>query len=518
MRFRLAGVLVQIGLAASVLGAAGPALYPDRDFDSGLGRVNDVTFSADGRLLAAAGERGFGIWDAQTAHSIRPSSGSAAARIAFAGHGNTVAIGDAGGRVTVVDLRSGATREVAKHARRITAVAMTADGRTGASGDAAGGVTLWNADTGVAAPLKGGGHQKDILLVAFNASGTLVSISADMEVVTWNVNGQRPERRGSLRSEVNGRVAMAAAAAADVDVTRLVVGSQVVSEPRGGVFGGGGGPAHPEDLHRDNVLVTYGVGTGIAGDPLRSGDFEAERIALSPAGCFAFLTSFYRNQPRVHVWGLLERGDDLLRADLPERATSIAVDPAGRVLAIASESGRIRTWGISGATVPDCDAYTRKAAPVPVTSAGPRIVAGSETEPLLHDADGTRLAVLKFEATGVDASLGDAVAEMVSGQLSNAPGLVVIERTAVDGVLRELQIQHSGLTTADAVRIGQGLNARKVILGSVRRFGESTYIVQGRLVDVATQQVQGAREVTCDHCGEADLPKAVEALRRMLAR
>jgi TolB-like protein len=266
------------------------------------------------------------------------------------------------------------------------------------------------------------------------------------------------------------------------------------------------------------VLVSYAVATGIAADPLRSGDFEAEHVAVSPAGCFAFLTSYYRNQPRLHVWGLLERGDDLLRADLPERATAVTLDPAGRVMAVASESGRIRTWGVSGATVPDCEAYTRKAAPAPAAAAGPRIAAGSETEPLIREADGTRLAVLKFESTGVDASLGDALAEMVSGQLSNAPGLVVVERMAINSVLRELEIQHSGLTTADAVRVGQGLNARKVVLGSVRRFGENTYIVTARLVDVATQQVQGAREATCERCAEGDLPRAVEALRRMLIR
>ena len=48
-----------------------PALYPGRDVDTGLGRISDLAFSSDGRLLAASGARGFGIWDAQTGNPIR---------------------------------------------------------------------------------------------------------------------------------------------------------------------------------------------------------------------------------------------------------------------------------------------------------------------------------------------------------------------------------------------------------------------------------------------------------------
>jgi hypothetical protein len=83
-------------------------------------------------------------------------------------------------------------------------------------------------------------------------------------------------------------------------------------------------------------------------------------------------------------------------------------------------------------------------------------------------------------------------------------------------VLKEMEIQRSGLTAADAVKIGKGLNARKVLFGSVRRFGESTFLITARVVDVETQQVEGSREVTCESCKEADLPRAVAALRRTI--
>ena len=148
---------------------------------------------------------------------------------------------------------------------------------------------------------------------------------------------------------------------------------------------------------------------------------------------------------------------------------------------------------------------------------GPRMIL-AETRPLIKGGAGYRIAVLRFEATGLDAGLGDAVSEMIAGQLSNNPMVTVIERGVIDAILKELAVQRSGLTTADAVRIGKGLNARKVLVGGVRRFGESTYVISARVVDVESQQLEGSREVRCETCQEQDLPRAVEALRRTIAQ
>jgi len=106
---------------------------------------------------------------------------------------------------------------------------------------------------------------------------------------------------------------------------------------------------------------------------------------------------------------------------------------------------------------------------------------------------------------------------MVTGELSNNKNLIVIERGAINSILKEMEIQRSGLTAADAVKIGKGLNAKKVLFGSVRRFGDSTYITTARVVDVETQQIEGSREVTCENCKEQDLPRAVSQLRRVIA-
>jgi TolB-like protein len=506
--------LIGVVAATAIAAPAPPAIYPGAEIDAALGRIAEIVFSADGRLLAAAGARGYGVWDAQTGSPIRNGPGSPALRVAFGGQGSLVAVGGDDGRVSIVDLRSGAAREIVRHARSIASLAFAPDGRLGASGDAEGGINVWDSEHGLAGPLKDGGHKRDILALAFSSSMSLLSLSRDLRVVTWDVPGKRAVRRGTLQSEISGRTVDPHAAAVDPAGTRLVVGGQLISEPRGGALTSRAGPARPDDLARDNVLIPYAADSGIAGDPIKTSDFTAEHVAVSPKACFAVFTSNFRSQPRLHVWGLIERGDDLLRADLPARASAIAIEPAGGMIALATEAGTIRTWKTSGATAADCDAFVT--AKRPVTTAGPTISLGSETQPLIKSGTGSRIAILRFDATGVDPGVGDAVGEMVAGELSNNAQITVIERGAINAVLKEMEIQRSGLTAADAVKIGKGLNARKVLFGSVRRFGEATFLITARIVDVETQQVEGSREVTCEACKEGDLPRAVSVLRRTI--
>ncbi|MGH9384795.1 MAG: CsgG/HfaB family protein [Vicinamibacterales bacterium] len=507
-----------IALATSPLDAR-PSIYAATEFQAAVGRVSDLAFSNDGRLIAVAGARGYGVWDAQTGNSIRKAEAASRpySAVAIGRDGIYLALGDTGGNVVAIDLRSGASRSVASHSRAISAVAFSADGRIGASGDVNGDILVWDPDQGPLAPLRDGGHRGEIVALGFVPDGGLVSVSKDLRVVAWDVSGKRPVRRTTLQTEVAGRTVVLSSAAIDLEATKLVVAAQAVSEPRGGMLTDRPGPARPGDLRRDNLLLSYVVGTGISPDPIRTGEYKPNQVALSPAGCFAFFTSEFRDTARLHVWGLLDQGDDLIREDLGGKAVAVALEPAGRLAAVAAEDGRVKTWRVSGATTTDCTTYRQK----PTTTAAaptPTVVAGPESEPLIQGSPGLRLAVMKFESTGLDPTLGDGVAEMVAGQLSNNRTITVVERAAIDAVLRELEIQRSGLTTADAVRIGRGLNARKVMLGSIRRFGEDTYVILSRLVDVETQQMEGSREVTCQHCKEQDLPKAVEALRRMLVR
>jgi hypothetical protein len=76
-----------------------------------------------------------------------------------------------------------------------------------------------------------------------------------------------------------------------------------------------------------------------------------------------------------------------------------------------------------------------------------------------------------------------------------------------------MQLQRSGLTKDDAVAIGKGLNARKIVLGSVRKFGDDTYYLTVRVVDVETQQIEAQRSGTASD----DSSRTIETGRFALA-
>jgi hypothetical protein len=506
------------GLAVSA--ATPPAVVVDRTIDSGLAKAADLTLSADGRLVAAGGPGGYGIWDAQSGSSVRRDAAAGnVTRLAFAPQGTLLAVGLSDGRVGVVDLRSGDRKDVAKHNKGVRSLAFGASGSIGASGDAEGTILLWDPSGAPVGTLKDASHRAPVIFLGFSGANALVSLDDEMNVTTWDVNAKRALRHGELQSGVVGRTIVPASAGLDPGGDKLIVGGQLVSQPRGGVLAGRNNVANPGDLRRDNVLIGYAVGTGVSADPIVTSDFKPEAVAVSPGGCYAMFTSFFRDQPTLHVWGLIEKGDDLLRSDIAHHATAIAMDTAGRAAAAITDTGQLLTWRLSGLTAGDCDAYAHTRAAQSGPPAGePKITLGSETSPLLQAGAGTRIAVLRFEAAGLSSDLGASVSDMVAGQLSNTAGIVVVERAAIDAILKEMEIQRSGLTTADAVKIGKGLNAKTVLLGRVSKFGEDTYVVNVRAVNVETQQVEGARDVTCERCKESNLPAAVSALQKVLVK
>jgi TolB-like protein len=218
------------------------------------------------------------------------------------------------------------------------------------------------------------------------------------------------------------------------------------------------------------------------------------------------------------VWGLVEKGDDLLRQDLPRKAQAVALDRSGRALAVAGEDGRVSTFKVSGATLTDCETYARAKKPGQA-AAGPKISLGTDNSPLLEAKGNPRVAVLRFETTNASSDLGDTLAELISGELSNNANVVVVERKAIDAIVKEMETQRSGLTESAAVAlIGKGLNAKKVFFGSVRRLGDDLFILTVRLVDVETQRIEGYREVSCERCREQDVLSAARELRKLLVR
>lgn len=522
------GLVVSLSLLATVAaiaatGAGQPSLYPDSDVDTGARPLKTLALSADGRLIAVSGADGLvSVWDAQAARVLRQArgSGSAASRMAFDPAGTRLMVGTDGGEVFILDLRTGETRVVTRHAKAVTAVAFAPDGALAASGDASGDIAL--ADPGGAgepAHLREDGHTKPILALGFGDATTLMSVGRDLKVIAWDCRNKRAVRRGTLQAEKFGRGVEPWTAVLDSSGSLLGVSAQLVTASHraffNGGFGGapgGGGTASATDMARANVVIPYSVQTGVAAEAVRTGPARPELLALTPGGCFAAFTGAAGGGHALYMWSLSGNGQSVEQLDLPARPVAVALDAAGRHLAVGLESGRAMTWTVSGATAADCEALRNRSRP----GGAMRVALGSETAPLIVAGAGQRIAVLGFEAGGVEAHVADAVREMVAGELANSAHVQVIERAAIDALLREMEIQHSGLTAADAARIGRGLNARKVLFGSVRRFGDHTYVVLARIVDVETQQVEGSRQVSCENCAEGDLLQAVQALRQAI--
>jgi formylglycine-generating enzyme required for sulfatase activity len=101
-----------------------------------------------------------------------------------------------------------------------------------------------------------------------------------------------------------------------------------------------------------------------------------------------------------------------------------------------------------------------------------RIVAASRTV-------GTslpQLAVLPFAVpAGVDQGDAEVLAQLLAVEIANGGKYAVLPRTAtIQTVMAEHRIQRSGLTDADNIKvIGEALNARYVLAGSVRSLGRT---------------------------------------------
>jgi TolB-like protein len=136
----------------------------------------------------------------------------------------------------------------------------------------------------------------------------------------------------------------------------------------------------------------------------------------------------------------------------------------------------------------------------------------SDRDPILPRGSSSSLAVLGLNALGVDSVLTRSVDNLLVARLANDPDLRLLERDAIDRVMKEVRLQNSGLTSVqDAARIGALLNAQHVLVGSVSQLGTSN-VVSVRIVGTETGRVEGAREVKCNDCGSEDLPRALDLL------
>jgi WD40 repeat protein len=291
---------------------------------TGAGRVTDVTFSRDGKILATAGTGGDArLWNARTHRQIRPllkaSRTGPLNSVAFSRDGKTLATAGADGTARLWNVRT--HRQIYTFrvsAIAVTSVAFSPDGKTLATAGADGTVRLWDVAT----------HQE--------AAGPPLTASA---IPVYSV-AFSPDGKMLASGEADGSTRLW-----DPTVFRQV----------GPSFRAGRGAANSVALSRDGKILATGDADGTArlwsvrtrhqiSSFHMPGTASVTSVAFSPDGK-TLATGDADGTARL--WSVRTR-HQISSFHMPGTApvTSVAFSPDGKTLATGDADGTARLWNV----------------------------------------------------------------------------------------------------------------------------------------------------------------------------
>lgn len=423
-----------VGNGATLLWAAPGNAAARRPLRLATSELAAIAFSADGRTLATAGRnvaagiaRGEGstllnLWDVGRGSLLRklPAPGGKAELLTFSPDGRTLAAGGEDGKLTLWDLTEAAAivqaRTIDAHKAEVTSLVFAPDGKTLASGSEDRSIVLWNVESGQQTRSYLRAHEGRVEQLAFAPdSRVLASTGRDQTVLLWDV-ARAEVRHGSYTPRLDAVAAIAfdptgaklALASEDSFVWLWDVATGTLPADALGRAGGYGNQPEGEltsvAVSADGRFVAAGgedhrvrlwsaasgesVGAALAGHTnrvaalafspdsrlLASGGRDkavilwpldkpapqplpaqhtAEVVAIAFNPKTGHLATASRDRTLV-VWDLARR-QPLWTASADHEFTSIAFSPDGVLLAGGSFDGRIRFWNARSGEVQGAD-------------------------------------------------------------------------------------------------------------------------------------------------------------------
>ncbi|OIO02907.1 hypothetical protein COY52_02245 [Candidatus Desantisbacteria bacterium CG_4_10_14_0_8_um_filter_48_22] len=115
-------------------------------------------------------------------------------------------------------------------------------------------------------------------------------------------------------------------------------------------------------------------------------------------------------------------------------------------------------------------------------------------------------AVMEMEAKeGVSPGVVFMLSDYLRTQLVNTAKFTIVTRENMEQILKEQQFQMTGCTSQEClIQMGQLLGVRKIFTGTIGKIG-STYLINVKIIDVQSGQIEKAETEECAGCEEDSL-------------
>ena len=324
----------------------------------GKGRIEDVTFSPKGELLAVGTYIGVWLYDAAAFREVALLPGRRVFDIAFSPDGTTLAscAGHEEDIITLWDVATG-DRVATIDQVWVKAVAFSPDGRILAAG-ADDGIHLWDVETGTRkASVSEAEGIWGIEALAFSPDGRTLAAGSqrDNAVTLWDVatatrtatfEGHK-DRVSAVSFSPDGRTVASASDDHTVKLWEVATGRAVTLE--GHDFWVGSVSFAPDGTtvasgSSDGTVRLWEVATGNAATLATGHHGEPLSVALSSDG-----TRLASAMPNDEI-GLWDAATGRLTATLPghaDRINSVVLSPDGATLASGASDRTIRLWDVA---------------------------------------------------------------------------------------------------------------------------------------------------------------------------